>query len=1194
MDKSQGSCNNGSGYNRWFKFQATATTMSIKVDRGSNKGTIRRVNTAVMESDGITQVGCNKYVGNDDDVVTSTSGLTIGDWYYISVDNNHSSYRGSFTLCLTTTLDYNYQEGAKDVSNLINTCSPNAAFTNIGATMDKSQPTCSNASGYNVWFKFQATATTMNIKVDRGGNKGSIKRVNLGLWQANGTSQIACNRYVNTDDDVELGATALTIGNWYYISVDNNSSSYKGTFTLCLNTTLNYDFFEGAIDLTSSIGTCSSNAAYTTVGATMDKSQGSCNNGSGYNRWFKFQAATNYISVTVDRGGSKGSIKRANLVIMESDGTTQVSCNRYVGNDDDVETSAINLTVGNWYYISVDNNYIYYRGSFTLCMYDVANAYYSRTNGNWNSANTWSRISHTGPAASSVPGMLDVVNIGSDNITVSNNITCAEVNMNSATGSANLSISNALLTVNGDFTLVNNGASQKGTVKLINSGDLFVQNNFILTKTGGNKELKVTASNGSQMEVDNNLIINSSGGGSKDNEIELTGTGILKVNNDFKFIHSNGVKSKLKIKSNATAIIMGNLDFTATSSNKIEIKLENSGTLKLHGSIIRGNSGHGKISCSSASTIFLNNPALSQQIPTTSKNGTTDDITYNNLTVNSSNALSEYTLVNNIHILGTLKIQKGKIIIPNSKKITVNGNIINNSAIVIESGGSLIQTNTGLNANSGTGTYTIKRSGNGTADSYNIWSSPIQNAGVSTVFSSSNPCDVWAFNNITQAWSYDYSVGYTTTCYGSGVTFSANDVIPGGNGVMNVGKGYFVPGSTTATREYEGQVNNGDINVPITITSLGNQIDWNDDDWNLLGNPYPSALDAAAFWTENAVNHSRIMDALYFWDEGDTNAGYNQYSDYASWNLLGGVNSGNSNKIPNGHIASGQGFWVVAKANTTVRFNNSMRSETNDQFFKAGDTLNNQLAWIGVETPTGYKNNILIGFNTQTTDTVDAQFDAHKLTGNSHVRFASIINGKEFSIQGVKAVIPGSKKVIKLNLFTDDVGSHTFTEYRRENLPAQVKVYLRDLDAGTTTDLSKGSYTVNLAANQEYPNRFELVFDNQFPKSTGDIAIKDGNLIGTPDVGADSIDVISGVANVAPDTKFQLLVSSDGYVLTNDDGFMGDIQVIDLSGKLVWNKIQNDEVYSLDINLNKLSHGIYIIQVIRDNQRMYYQEILKK
>ena len=119
---------------------------------------------------------------------------------------------------------------------------------------------------------------------------------------------------------------------------------------------------------------------------------------------------------------------------------------------------------------------------------------------------------------------------------------------------------------------------------------------------------------------------------------------------------------------------------------------------------------------------------------------------------------------------------------------------------------------------------------------------------------------------------------------------------------MDEARGYFVPGAATSTREYDGKINNGNITKPVVTTSLGNNPSWDQDDWNLLGNPYPSALSAAAFWTENAINNSRITDAVYFWDGGDTASGYNQHSDYASWNALGGVNSGNSVTLSLIHI----------------------------------------------------------------------------------------------------------------------------------------------------------------------------------------------------------------------------------------------------------------------------------------------------
>ena len=61
--------------------------------------------------------------------------------------------------------------------------------------------------------------------VDRGGAQGTIRGVNLALWEFDGTTEIECNRYVGVMDDVVVDYTNLTTGNWYYISVDNYSSN---------------------------------------------------------------------------------------------------------------------------------------------------------------------------------------------------------------------------------------------------------------------------------------------------------------------------------------------------------------------------------------------------------------------------------------------------------------------------------------------------------------------------------------------------------------------------------------------------------------------------------------------------------------------------------------------------------------------------------------------------------------------------------------------------------------------------------------------------------------------------------------------------------------------------------------------------------------------------------------------------------
>ena len=367
--------------------------MTVTVDRGGVKGTLQRANVAIWESDGTTEVACNRYVNNGDDVSVGFTSLTVGNTYYISVDNNYSYYRGTFTLCVDNTTDYDYYEGAIEVQHAAGWCSADAEYTTIGATPDRNAASCWNTSpNYNRWFYFVASSPFLAVTVDRGGVKGTLQRANVAIWESDGTTEVACNRYVNNGDDVSVGFTSLTVGNTYYIAVDNNYSYYRGTFTLCVDNEADYDYYEGAIELTDISNWCSTPGIYTTIGATPDMNAASCwNTSPNYNRWFKFQAsATGNIVITVLRGGSYGTIQRINLALWESDGLTEVACNRYVNNGDDVTIQYAGLTTGNWYYISVDNNYSYYRGSFTLCLDDDRMRWNGNMDTDWDNPGNWS------------------------------------------------------------------------------------------------------------------------------------------------------------------------------------------------------------------------------------------------------------------------------------------------------------------------------------------------------------------------------------------------------------------------------------------------------------------------------------------------------------------------------------------------------------------------------------------------------------------------------------------------------------------------------------------------------------------------------------------------------------------------------------------------------------------------------------
>lgn len=554
----------------------------------------------------------------------------------------------------------------------------------------------------------------------------------------------------------------------------------------------------------------------------------------------------------------------------------------------------------------------------------------------------------------------------------------------------------------------------------------------------------------------------------------------------------------------------------------------------------------------------------------------------------TSTANGNYDISSNAKVREIEVESGGEITINSGVSLTSVNEIVNNGEIEIEENGSLIQLDEGTNSNSGSGNYTIYRSGNTNSYIYNIWSSPIDNASLTTVFADANPCDIWTFEATSQSWKYDFTAGSSANCNGNNITFPASFTIALGDGVMDVTQGYFIPGDLTPTRMYSGEVNNGDYTASISTTNLGNPggSNWGDDDWNLLGNPYPSGLDAAAFWQENAIDNNRIKDALYFWDEADTTGGYNQTSDYASWSASGAVESGNSNKLPLGAIASGQGFWTVANTSTDVVFNNSMRVETNSQFFKTQQEENHN-AWFSLESPSGIKNKILVGYNDHTTDGIDQGYDAHKLVGNGHLRLASLINNEEFVINSLGNFTIKETKTIPLVVFSDETGVHTFTEYRRQRIPNGFKIYLRDRVLGTDFDLSTGNYQVSLQANVEYKTRFELVFKNYSPKVTIQTGLTNGSN-SQPNL----TDEITNMEEI--DTqKFQLAFSESGHILSHPDGIHGTLRIIDITGKVLWSQRINSGDLQVSIPTHGLTQGLYFLELHDDQERLYQNKIIK-
>jgi hypothetical protein len=499
------------------------------------------------------------------------------------------------------------------------------------------------------------------------------------------------------------------------------------------------------------------------------------------------------------------------------------------------------------------------------------------------------------------------------------------------------------------------------------------------------------------------------------------------------------------------------------------------------------------------------------------------------------------------------------VTVDTTKFIAIQNDLTVNTggSLIVENSGSLVMiSDTGVVTNNGT--TQIKRTTSPfELYDYTYWSSPIDRPTLSTQFAGWRTD--YAFQFLTPNF-YDALTINSAGTVTSAVADSFDDIAPaawqGYTGQMANGQGYAIMGPTnlgtypnTTSVVFSGKVNNGVIMPKIYETANTDTgyvgVNNANDDYNLVGNPYPSAISADKFITTNGA---KISGALYFWTHvanvSVSNPGPDVYNfisdDYAVYTFAGGTGTRASltgSSIPTGFIASGQGFFVEAQANNVdLVFNNDMRIKTpnvgvyhnNANFYRTSvNGSEKDRIWLNLQNADGMFGQLLVAYFDETTLGHDWGFDGRVNQINNYVSFYSLAPNEKYKIQARPTF--EESDIVPLGYFSAVAGEFNINIDQKEGIlnADATNIYIEDLDMHIIHDLKASPYTFTTASGK-FESRFLLRYT-------------DGSALNNPD-----FDTLNNSVVVAGN-EGQMTIKS--YLQT-----MEEVMVYDVLGRLLFNQ----------------------------------------
>ncbi|WP_337967745.1 T9SS sorting signal type C domain-containing protein [uncultured Flavobacterium sp.] len=442
---------------------------------------------------------------------------------------------------------------------------------------------------------------------------------------------------------------------------------------------------------------------------------------------------------------------------------------------------------------------------------------------------------------------------------------------------------------------------------------------------------------------------------------------------------------------------------------------------------------------------------------------------------------------------------------------------------------------------------------------YTYWATPI-----------TNPAQPYTLHDLSPNTLLDKYQSYDSAA-------GAWDISLNGTRIMVPAVGYTVRApqsfSITVPAIYQaifvGVPNNGDYSVPLFATK-----------WSLIGNPYPSAIDAEDFININHFDTPSVdVGALYFWTHNtppsstpSAGGSYDYTSDdYAVFSLSGGISTGarlpdgTYEPAPSGKIAACQSFFMKASGPGVVKFSNDMRiSGNNSEFFKTTKTraIEKNRIWLNLTNTQGAFKQLLIGYIEGASNTWDINYDATTMNSNSFIDFYSINESKKLTVQG-RALPFLDTDQVPLGYKTTIVGDFTIAIDHVDGFFNNQAVYLEDKTMGKITNLKAGNYTFTTEIGT-FTDRFTISYVDK--------------TLGTGDFENAENDVLVSVKDKI------IKVTSTKEVLR-------EVILFDVSGKMLYHK---NKITNTELTIPNLQSGnqVLLVRIVLENGHSTSRKVL--